>query len=258
MPLCDTLLRIAEKGLYRLYFSQKILDETTSNLVKKNRMNEQKAIRYQQQIKQHFSESIVEDYELLIPLMTNDIKDRHVLAAAIKCKADIIVTFNLKDFPPESLQPWGIKTQHPDKFLLDLFSDYGIDIGVEIIRQQTADLKNPPVKMIDTIERLDRQVPDFATWILFYEYSDYLANIAMKILKLIGHKQSSQIKFYEGKKYHLREENKVLTIRHIDRGEILKQTKDFINGNFTLEDLEKFEKFKQELDKKIKESVSKN
>lgn len=258
MPLCDTLLRIAEKGLYRLHFSQKILDETTRNLVKKNRMNEQKAIRYQQQIKQHFSESIVEDYELLIPLMTNDTKDRHVLAAPIKCKADIIVTFNLKDFPPESLQPWGIKAQHPNEFLLDLFSDCGIDIGVEIIRQQTADLKNPPVKMIDIIERLNRQVPDFATWILFYGYSDYLAKIAIKILKLIGHKQSNRIKFYEGKEYYLKKENKVLTIRHIDKGEILKQTKAVINGNFTLKDLEKFEKFEQELDKKIKESICEN
>lgn len=111
-------------------------------------MNEQKAISYQQQIKKYFPESIVEEYEPLIPLMTNDPKDRHVLAAAVRIKADVIVTFNLKDFSSESLQAWGIKAQHPDEFLLDLFSDCGIDIGVEIIKQQVADLKNPPVKMI--------------------------------------------------------------------------------------------------------------
>lgn len=111
MPLCDTLLRIAEAGLYRLHLSQEILDETTRNLVKQDRMSEKQAERYQQQIKQCFPESIVEEYELLIPSMTNDPKDRHILAAAVKSKANVIVTFNLKDFPPESLQRWGIKAQ---------------------------------------------------------------------------------------------------------------------------------------------------
>ena len=162
MPLCDTLLRLAEVELYRLHLSQEILDETTRNLVKKNRMNEEKAIKYQQQIRQYFPESIVEDYESLIPLMTNDPKDRHVLAAAVKIKADVIITFNLKDFLPESLQLFGIRAQHPDEFLLDLFSNYQIDIGTEIVRQQAAALKNPPVKMIEIIKRLNHQVPDFA------------------------------------------------------------------------------------------------
>ncbi len=150
-PLGDTLLRIAEEELYRLHLSQEILNETTCNLVQKNRMSEDKAIRYQQQIKQYFPESIVEGYESLIPSMTNEIKDRHVLAAAVKSKANVIVTFNLKDFPPESLQPWGIKAQHPDEFLLELFSDFGMNIAVEIVRQQAADLKKPPMTIKELI-----------------------------------------------------------------------------------------------------------
>jgi hypothetical protein len=48
LPLRDTLLRIAEKELYRLGFSQEILDETTKNLVEKNKMTEKKAVRYQE------------------------------------------------------------------------------------------------------------------------------------------------------------------------------------------------------------------
>ena len=63
MPLRDTLLRIAERGLYRLHFSQEILDETTRNLVKKNRMTPEQAVRYQDCMKQFFPESLVEDYE---------------------------------------------------------------------------------------------------------------------------------------------------------------------------------------------------
>ena len=47
-----------------------------------------------------------------------DLDDRHVLAAAIAGRADVIVTKNLKDFPPAALQPHGIEAQHPDTFLI--------------------------------------------------------------------------------------------------------------------------------------------
>ena len=60
-----------------------------------------------------------------------DANDRHVLAAAIKCNARIIVTINLKDFPTESLNPYGIEAMHPDEFIEhgdreDLLHDHGL------------------------------------------------------------------------------------------------------------------------------------
>ncbi|BAU64339.1 hypothetical protein STA3757_17110 [Stanieria sp. NIES-3757] len=149
MPLCDTLLRIAEAELYRPHVSQEILDEVTHNLVKKGRITVEKTAKYQKQIKQTFPEAIVEDYQKLIPLMTNDPKDRHVLAVAVKVKADIIVTFNLKDFPAESLQLFDIKAQHPDDFLIDLCSDFGRDTLAEIIAKQAASLTKPPMTVKD-------------------------------------------------------------------------------------------------------------
>ena len=250
MPLRDTLLRIAERGLYRLHFSQEILDETTKNLVKQNRMTLKQAAKYQECMKQFFPESVVEGYESLIPLMSNDPKDRHVLAAAVSIKADIIVTSNLKDFPRESLQPFGIQAQHPDLFLIDLFSNYGVDIAIDILKQQVEDLKSPPMTLKELIERLSPQVPQFASVIILYEFSDRLSGIAKKILHLIGYKKDNLI-FYQGKEYYLELNIDTLIITRENKGEIFKETLDGYLGNFSLYDLEKFEQFEKELNKKL-------
>jgi len=61
----------------------------------------------------------VTGYEDLIPgLHLPDPGDRHVLAAAIRGRADVIVTMNLKDFPDAVLNSFGIEAQHPDEFIL--------------------------------------------------------------------------------------------------------------------------------------------
>jgi hypothetical protein len=51
-----------------------------------------------------------------------DRNDSHVLAAAIEANASIILTFNLKDFPPEQLAPYHIVARDPDSFLCELHS----------------------------------------------------------------------------------------------------------------------------------------
>ena len=59
-----------------------------------------------------------ERYESLIPsLDLPDPDDRHVLAAAIVGRCDVIVPQNLKDFPANVLDRYGIDKQHPDEFL---------------------------------------------------------------------------------------------------------------------------------------------
>jgi hypothetical protein len=65
---------------------------------------------------------LVTGYEGLVgALKLPDPDDRHVLAAAIRCQAGVIVTYNLADFPSEALDPYGIAAQHPDEFVVHLF-----------------------------------------------------------------------------------------------------------------------------------------
>lgn len=79
---------------------------------------EQQARRLMDTIRIQFPESFVTNYQYLINSMANDPKDRHVLAAAVACRARIIVTINLKDFPRDILAPFEIEVQHPDDFLV--------------------------------------------------------------------------------------------------------------------------------------------
>jgi len=121
--VCDLLLRLAEQPrLYLPVFSQDILDEVRRTQVKRLNWPEELAESFQSELVRMFPEAMVAGYEDMIPVLKNDPKDRHVLAAAIQGRASLIVTFNLKDFPAEALKPWGVEVCHPQDYLTTLFS----------------------------------------------------------------------------------------------------------------------------------------
>ena len=74
----------------------------------------QQAEKIRELMNAHVVDCIVTGYETLIPSLTMpDPDDRHVLAAAIRCGADLIVTFNLKDFPEAVLKPLASRHSIP-------------------------------------------------------------------------------------------------------------------------------------------------
>lgn len=92
-------------------------------------------------VREAFPEAMVADHQALVPAMPNHPKDRHVVAAAVKAGAQVIVTSNLKDF---ASLPTGIEAQSPDEFLCGLF-DLAPDLMLDIVREQAAALRNPPI-----------------------------------------------------------------------------------------------------------------
>lgn len=116
--LRDTLLRAAARGFFQLRWSHEILDEMERNLVEHAVMPADKAARLRAIMEAHFPEAEVSGYELLTPVMPNDEKDRHVVAAAVKGGAQVIATANLRHFAE---LPEGIEAQGPDAFLCNLF-----------------------------------------------------------------------------------------------------------------------------------------
>jgi len=122
-PVRDILLNLAEQEIYTPKWSKIIEDEWLRNLLK-NRpdLKEANLKRTISAMEREFTGANVTNFEHHIPtIQIPDPDDRHIVACAIQCKAEIIVTTNLKDFPTEELEKFDIIAQHPDDFICDLF-----------------------------------------------------------------------------------------------------------------------------------------
>jgi predicted nucleic acid-binding protein len=157
-PLRDLLLELAVSDLYRAKWSDAVHEEWISSVLQ-NRPDLSRAPleRTRDLMNAHALDALVTDFEQLIGVIElPDPDDRHVLAAAIKGRADLIVTANLKDFPANELNRWGIEAQHPDEFLTHQFhlSQPAFLQAVKTVRQR---LKNPPKSVDDYLDTLRAQ-----------------------------------------------------------------------------------------------------
>lgn len=144
-PLRDLLMELALTDLFRAKWTNEIHDEWIRNLLK-NRpdLTLERLQITRDKMNLHIQDSLVENYQSLIPSLTlSDQNDRHVLAAAICARADVIITFNLSDFPPESVEIYGIEAQHPDEFISHLI-DLASPLVYKAIQEIQTRLKNPP------------------------------------------------------------------------------------------------------------------
>ena len=156
-PLRDFLMWLALSGCFRAKWSAEIHGEWKRNLLK-NRpdLTAEQLDRTSSLMDQALPDACVTGYENLIGgLSLPDVDDRHVLAAAIRCNASVIVTFNTKDFPREALDSFGIEAQHPDEFVCNLF---GLDSAAVIAaaQRQRKQLRMPPMEVVSYLDLLLR------------------------------------------------------------------------------------------------------
>jgi predicted nucleic acid-binding protein len=160
--LRDTLVRAALADLYRPAWSEEILDELLRNLKRQlPDLDPSKLDRTVQLLRDWLPDALVDGYQALIPTMTNHPKDRHVLAAAVHAGAEVIVTFNLRDFPAAACEPYNVEAQHPDEFLRHLW-DLEPESMARVLHEQAADLGRPPRTAQDVARILGQSVPTFA------------------------------------------------------------------------------------------------
>ncbi|WOB48094.1 PIN domain-containing protein [Xanthomonas hydrangeae] len=157
-PLRDLLMWLGLSGRFRARWSVQIHQEWKRSLLLNRRdLTAEQVDRTSALMDRAIPDCLVSGYEPLIEaLHLPDPNDRHVLAAAIRCSASVIVTFNLKDFPSATLAPFGIEAQHPDEFIENLF-DLDQAAVVSAAQRQRAQLTNPGMEVERYLEVLLRQ-----------------------------------------------------------------------------------------------------
>lgn len=166
--LADTLLRLADADTYRPLWSAGVLEELRSALTRNGLAVS--AVDYRiGQMQAAFPDAEVAGYEPLIQAMTCDEKDRHVLAAAVRANAEVVVTFNTTDFPMSATEPFDIAVIHPDEFLLDQL-DLHPETTRQALNEQVGSHQRPPHSLADLLERLSASgVPRFAAQVVEHD-----------------------------------------------------------------------------------------
>lgn len=157
-PMRDVLMQLAVTDIFKAKWSDDIHREWIDALMR-NEPHRDRAVLEQTRdlMNQATRDCLVTGYQTIISsLELPDPDDRHVLAAAIVGRCDVIVTQNLKDFPEAVLEPFGISTLHPDVFLSNHLA-LAPGLFCSALRRVRARLKNPPYTAEDYLVGLTRQ-----------------------------------------------------------------------------------------------------
>lgn len=157
-PLRDLLLQLATTKLFQARWTDLIHDEwIKAASTRYPGVDPAKWTRLRSLMDAHAEDCLVRDFEPLIDAITlPDAGDRHVVAAAVKCGADVIVTFNLKDFPACTLRLYDMEAQHPDVFVRHLI-DLQPGTVVSAVRTVRSRLVNPAMTADEYFLTLERQ-----------------------------------------------------------------------------------------------------
>lgn len=153
--LRDLLLRVACTNAFKARWTDQIHDEWIGSLLR-NRPDipAERLTHTRELMNRAVPDCLVTGYEPFIgQLSLPDPDDRHVLAAAIRCQAGVIVTLNVRDFPDAVVARYGISVQHPDEFLARLF-DLKPTVVCSAVREMRASLANPPKTVRELLDDL--------------------------------------------------------------------------------------------------------
>lgn len=157
-PLRDLLMRLALTDLFRARWTAQIHDEwMRAVLGNRPDLKREQLERTRALMDSHVRDCLVTGFEPLIEgLNLPDPDDRHVVAAAIRTRAGVIVTFNLDDFPNDYLGQFGLSAQHPDEFITHLI-DLSPGAVCAAVKRQREALQNPPKSVAELLDALSRQ-----------------------------------------------------------------------------------------------------
>jgi predicted nucleic acid-binding protein len=157
-PLRDLLMWLALAGLFRARWTDEIHTEWMENVLRdRPDLSRERLERTRKLMDSHVRDCLVSGYRGLIDAPSlPDPDDRHVLAAAIHCRAELIVTFDLRHFPHDALAPHRVEAIHPDRFVAGLLARSPTAV-YSAFRSQRRTLRNPSQTAEELIDTLERQ-----------------------------------------------------------------------------------------------------
>ena len=143
-PLCSLLLWIAAQGALDPFWTERILDETSRNLLEERALSPEQWERLRAAMLASFPAAMLDQAAAaaIEHEMPNHEKDRHVLAAAVAGHVELVVTNNLKHFKQADLKGVGVHVLHPDQFLCELL-DASPSFVMEALENHAATMRNP-------------------------------------------------------------------------------------------------------------------
>jgi len=111
----DILMTLAEHKVYAPFWSQPVLDEMRRN--RPPGVSEEKIDRRIATMNDFFPDAMVSGFDELTENSPADPKDKHVLAAAVQSKSDVLVTENTKDFHAPTSGPYAMRVERLSQFL---------------------------------------------------------------------------------------------------------------------------------------------
>jgi predicted nucleic acid-binding protein len=157
----NLLLSLAAADFFRLRWSERILDETERAIVDiltaRGVANPaEQAARSRAQMEVAFEDAVVGGYDALMSGLTTipDPDDAHVIAAAVKTRASVIVTENIKHFPSSILAPLDLEAKTADEFIADTISlDPGRSVAaLRVMRERFARPELSPQALLLKVE----------------------------------------------------------------------------------------------------------
>lgn len=154
--LRDLLICLSIAGLCELRWSDQVQDEWIRNLLQVYPERAAALERTRALMERAIPSASTHGYEALITsVMLPDPDDRHVLAAAIHSGAQVLLTFNLKDFPAERIPAGTITVSHPDAWLVAVMAQ-DEELVLTVLRIMTASLRKPPLSLRELAAALEK------------------------------------------------------------------------------------------------------
>lgn|SRR5690554_159840 len=147
----DLLFWFAHYDLYIPKWSKTIFNEWKEVMIRKG-IEVTEAEKRVNKANLAFPYALVKNNQKLIEkLDLPDEKDRHILATAIKSKANLIVTNNLKDFPLDYLDSFGLKAVSADDFLSGMI-DLNPETAMTAFKELVLNKKKPKMNEYDVLK----------------------------------------------------------------------------------------------------------